>query len=511
MFKLRTSAIAAAGILLGMHAMVLLLRYGTESASLWGDVIGASAAPLLAAIVAWLVSRSAQPFARRVWRLVSLSLLLSSAGGVLYTYLFDFVRKPPDAYWPSDVLVFFWTVPAMTTLFLSPRDPGRGFRWLRFCDFVQVCALVLAIELSQLYIPSRWEQSEHAMAVRAVYAGIVFFGLLALSFLARGLTTTSQTARGLFLRLAIFFFVFGIATNLTLYGYAAGNYQQGTWLDLLWTGSFGLFAVMTATWTDPEQEFGRNVSVPSRGTQLLSQFFPLLIPAVVFALVLRIAQEQFWWSVVLVISSFAAASVRLFVVQNQLLVSSHELQKNLALLQGITDGTTDAVFVKDLQGRYLMINAAGARFLGLTIDEVLGKNDTELFTPEIGQFIMERDRVVVESGEAQTYEEDGSAGGVTRLFLSTKGPYRDPNGEVIGLLGICRDITDRRRAEEEIRQSQQKVRIHFEHTPLAVVEWDLNHCVTAWNPSAERIFGYLRDEAMGKHASFLFLRSFASM
>ena len=181
MFKLRTSAIAAAGILLGMHAMVLLLRYGTESASLWGDVIGASAAPLLAAIVAWLVSRSAQPFARRVWRLVSLSLLLSSAGGVLYTYLFDFVRKPPDAYWPSDVLVFFWTVPAMTTLFLSPRDPGRGFRWLRFCDFVQVCALVLAIELSQLYIPSRWEQSEHAMAVRAVHAGIVFFGLLALS------------------------------------------------------------------------------------------------------------------------------------------------------------------------------------------------------------------------------------------------------------------------------------------------------------------------------------------
>ena len=74
---------------------------------------------------------------------------------------------------------------------------------------------------------------------------------------------------------------------------------------------------------------------------------------------------------------------------------------------------------------------------------------------------------------------------------------------MIGLLGICRDISDRKRAEEEIRQSQQKLSIHFEHTPLAVVEWDLEHRVTAWNPSAERIFGYTRQEAISQHASFI--------
>ncbi len=201
--------------------------------------------------------------------------------------------------------------------------------------------------------------------------------------------------------------------------------------------------------------------------------------------------------------SFAAAGGRLFVVQNQLLLSSRELEKNLALLQGITEGTTDAVFVKDLDGRYLMMNSAGARLLGRSVDDVLGKDDVELFSPDVGRTIMERDRLVVQSGEVQTYEEPATAAGVTRTYLATKGPYRDSNGEVIGLLGICRDITDRKRAEEEMRQSQQKLRIHFEHTPLAVVEWDLEFRVAAWNPSAERIFGYSRQEAMGQHASFI--------
>jgi PAS domain S-box-containing protein len=150
-----------------------------------------------------------------------------------------------------------------------------------------------------------------------------------------------------------------------------------------------------------------------------------------------------------------------------------------------------------------MMNSAGARILGRKVVEVIGKTDAELFSHETAPAIMERDRLVIQSGEVQTYEEPGAAAGISRLYLATKGPYRDPNGQVIGLLGICRDITDRKRAEEEMRQSQQKLRIHFEHTPLAVVEWDLEFKVAAWNPSAERIFGYSRDEAIGQHASFI--------
>jgi two-component system, cell cycle sensor histidine kinase and response regulator CckA len=483
-----------------VHGAVLAFRYGTETASLWGDWID-TAAPLIAAVMCWMVSRQSGPFGRRVWRLVAFSGLLAAVGQALYTDYYDYLHAPLGTLWPSDVLVFFWVVPAMLTLFLSPRDPGSGYGWLRVCDFVQVCTLALAVELSQIYVPSRWQAAGQAMQVRALHAGIFFFVLITLSFVVRGLLSFDRTERGFFLRMGGFLAVHSVVLNATLYYQSSGHYQQGAWPDLSWTLSFCLLIVIAGTWNDREEPVGRESL--SHGVQLLAQFSPLLIPAIVFPLVLSIAQEQFFWSVVLVMVSFAAASGRLFVVQKQLLVSSRELQENLGLLQGITEGTTDAVFVKDLNGRYLMMNSAGARFVGRSVDDVLGKDDAELFSPEVGRMIMQHDREVIQSGLTQTYEEPATAAGVTRTYLSTKGPYRDPSGKVIGLLGICRDISDRKRAEEEMRRSQQKLSIHFEHTPLAVVEWDLQFRVTAWNPSAESVFGYSRQEAVGQHGSFI--------
>jgi PAS domain S-box-containing protein len=497
----RKAAIVAAAVLIVVHVGMLAARYGTPVASLWGDWIG-SIAGFVGALASWSASRRSGPFGKRVWRLVCFSVVLVSLGQAAYTYYFDYHHNLTGTFWPSDILVFFWAVPAMMTLFLSPRDPNSGFRWLRLCDFAQVCTLVLAIELSTLYVPSRWQISEKAMAVRVFYAGVAFFGLLALSFLLRGLLTRFRTARGFFLRMAAFFFAFAVTSNITLFEFANESFRVGAWPDLLWTLTDCLLIVIAASWDGAEgvPETGEPIRP---GFQLLMQFSPLLIPAIVFPLVLGIAQEQFLWSVVLVTVSFVAASGRLFVVQNQLLQSSRELQKNLSLLQGITEGTTDSVFVKDLRGRYLMINSAGAELLGRRVEEVIGKDDTELFTPETGREIMAADRKVVESGKTQTYEELGISAGVARTYLSTKGPHRDSNGGVVGLLGICRDITDRKRAEQEFRQSQQKLRIHFEHTPLAVVEWDTQLRITEWSPSAERAFGYSRQEVIGRDASFL--------
>src|SRR5207253_10943970 len=120
------------------------------------------------------------------------------------------------------------------------------------------------------------------------------------------------------------------------------------------------------------------------------------------------------------------------------------------LLRAVADGTTDAVFVKDRDGKYLLFNEAAARFVGKPVAEVLGRDDTALFDPRSARAVMERDRRVMASGRAETAEEELTAAGVTRTYLASKAPYRDGAGNVVGLIGISRDITDRKRAEQAL-------------------------------------------------------------
>src|SRR5262245_58257536 len=118
--------------------------------------------------------------------------------------------------------------------------------------------------------------------------------------------------------------------------------------------------------------------------------------------------------------------------------AEESLQQSYDLLRAVIEGTTDAIFVKDRQGRYLMMNTAGARFLGKTVAEVIGKDDTDLFSAETARAIMEGDRRIMATGEIQTYDDVGTAAGVTRTYLTTKGPYRGGPGRITRARGIPR-------------------------------------------------------------------------
>jgi PAS domain S-box-containing protein len=131
------------------------------------------------------------------------------------------------------------------------------------------------------------------------------------------------------------------------------------------------------------------------------------------------------------------------------LVESH------SLLHAVVEGTSDAVFVKDLEGRYLMINTAGARLLGRTVEDVVGRDDWTLFAPDTARAIVDHDRQVMAAGALQMFEERATAAGVTRTYQATKGVYRDAQGQVIGLIGVSRDVTELKRLEEQFRQSQK--------------------------------------------------------
>jgi PAS domain S-box-containing protein len=131
------------------------------------------------------------------------------------------------------------------------------------------------------------------------------------------------------------------------------------------------------------------------------------------------------------------------------------LIESYSLLNAVVEGTPGAVFVKDLAGRYLMINSIGAGSFGLTIEDIIGKDDRDLFPPAIAAEIIEHDRRVLESGEPQTIEETATLRGLARVFLTSRGVYRDVHDQIIGLVGFSRDITEFKRLEQQFRQAQK--------------------------------------------------------
>jgi PAS domain S-box-containing protein len=164
------------------------------------------------------------------------------------------------------------------------------------------------------------------------------------------------------------------------------------------------------------------------------------------------------------------------------------LVESYSLLHAVVEGTPDAVVVKDLQGRYLMINSAAARLLGKTVEEVIGNDDLTLFPPDVARAIVECDRHVMATGELQTIEESGAAGGVTRTYLATKGVYRDAHGEMIGLIGISRDVTELKRLEAQFRQAQKMEAVG---QLAGGVAHDFNNLLTVIIGNSELVFGSL--------------------
>lgn len=135
-------------------------------------------------------------------------------------------------------------------------------------------------------------------------------------------------------------------------------------------------------------------------------------------------------------------------------LAAEHLRRTSDLLAAVAEGTTDALFVKDLDGRYLLCNPAAAHFVGRSPEEIIGHTDAEFFDAASARLIADQDRQVRESGQTETYEEELTAG-ETRTYLATKTPYRDTAGTIIGIMGISRDITDRKRLEKQFLQAQK--------------------------------------------------------
>lgn len=177
--------------------------------------------------------------------------------------------------------------------------------------------------------------------------------------------------------------------------------------------------------------------------------------------------------------------------------AERELIRTSSLLNAVVNGTTDAIFVKDIDGKYLLLNEAAAGFVEKSISEVLGKDDTELFDPQSAEFLQERDRQVIVTGQVDTVEETLTVNGVTRTFLGTKGPYFDESGRIAGVLGIAHDITSRKIAERKLKLT----RFGIDNSSDSMFWITSDGKLIDVNDGACRNLGYTRAELVGKTVS----------
>ncbi len=166
------------------------------------------------------------------------------------------------------------------------------------------------------------------------------------------------------------------------------------------------------------------------------------------------------------------------------------LRESQTLLNAVMENTPDPVYVKDDQSRIIMANPALAKVVGKPLGEILGRTDSEYYgDADTGNALREHDLRVMKSGQSEVTEETVPTPEGHRTFLSSKTPYRNASGDTIGITGISRDITERKRVEETLRESELRLRLAQEHGHVGVWDWYPEKGEENFSREMNRIYG----------------------
>lgn len=168
------------------------------------------------------------------------------------------------------------------------------------------------------------------------------------------------------------------------------------------------------------------------------------------------------------------------------------------LLRMFTDAVPGVVYAKDRAGQFMVANRGVAELLGLPPEAFLGRTDEDVLADSAqSAAIMATDRRIMDSGIGEQIEEEVMlSDGTPAIWLSTKEPWRDEQGNILGLIGSSVDITDRKRMENALRLSEQRFALAMDVAQFGTWVWEVQTGDVRMDPRCRQIVGAATDDAV---------------
>jgi len=171
------------------------------------------------------------------------------------------------------------------------------------------------------------------------------------------------------------------------------------------------------------------------------------------------------------------------------------------VLRTLIDTLPDAIYVKDTQSRFILGNSGVARLMGAPmVESIVGKTDFDFFPADLAQRYFADERAVLKSGQPLINREEPvvDPSGRPGWLLTSKAPLRDTRGRIVGLVGMGRDITDRKREEEQHRLSETRLQAILDNTTAVIYLKDTQGRYLLINRQFEELFHVTREQVVHK-------------
>lgn len=458
---------AATGFILAMAVVfsvgVAVLDGNEWAVHAWSDFWWTLASFTSGILCLRAARRVSEPSYRAAWRCLSAGAF-AWFGGMLVWSWSELVLLEYEPF-PALADAGFLAFPVLFTagiLFYRSRSPARKISLLGIADLgVVICADLLTVTFVFGEIIRTWDGSLVALLTALGYP------VLHLSALLFGLISLWQHTWEEN-RLVLLLLIVGIAVNSVasvIYGHVVltGEYTVGWNLDVMWLLSFAILG-----WAAIEQgHVTARAGQDAAGLPAASQ--PLAAESLVPAFALA------WMSIVALMFREEMSRQPLYVTLPLALVlagffglrhwASHKVQADLIRqvrdsqqrLLAIVNNTASIIFIKDLHGRYQLVNHGFLELTGMSEAEVTGRTDAELFPASAAAFA-ENNRMAIERGVPLSFEDRfRDTTGQERIFLTVLFPLKELDGKTYALCGISTDITSRKQADDQQRETEREL------------------------------------------------------